>query len=246
MARSIYSEPARGIAGQKYGLQNVVETCVAGEDVEPGAPVFGAVGDGRVFNAHRNVAVLTADGDCAAGNTLAVTVNGVELSVGFDTDAGKTLEAVADAINGSEELAAAGIGASADKARRTVTVAGDGVDVSAGIAVTGGSSRPSFTCRSSCGMRFVGVAARAELSHAGGAGFYPKGSAVNVLTRGKIWAPVADGANPADKADAFVALSGGGKGAFTDAGGDESYDCGCAFRSDGQDGLALVEVRGLK
>ena len=42
----------RAIAGQKYGLQDVVESHVAAENIEPGAALFGKVGDDRVFNAH--------------------------------------------------------------------------------------------------------------------------------------------------------------------------------------------------
>ena len=39
----------RAIAGQKYGLQDVVESHVAAENIEPGAALFGKVGDDRVL-----------------------------------------------------------------------------------------------------------------------------------------------------------------------------------------------------
>ena len=70
---------ARAIAGQKYGLQDVVESHVAAENIEPGATLFGKVGDDRVFNAHNNVVVLVASANLVTGNKLAAKVNGVEL-----------------------------------------------------------------------------------------------------------------------------------------------------------------------
>ena len=241
----LYGDPARAIAGQKYGLQDVVESHVAAENIEPGAALFGNIGDDRVFGAHQNVVTLVASADLVSGNKLAVTVNGTELAaVDFDTDTDTTLAAVADAINADTSLTEAGIGASSIAGAKSVTIVGDR-EVSASITVTGGEFQPTFEASSSSGMKFAGVAVHEELAYKDGTGFYPKGIPVNVLTRGKIYVPVADGAEAADKKPAYVVLSGADAGKFTDnASG--TYDAGCVFRSDVQDGLALVEVNGLK
>lgn len=241
----LYGDPARAIAGQKYGLQDVVESHVAAENIEPGAALFGNIGDDRVFGAHQNVVTLVASADLVSGNKLAVTVNGTELAaVDFDTDTDTTLAAVADAINADTNLAEAGIGASSIAGAKSVTIVGDS-EVSASITVTGGESQPTFEASSSSGMKFAGVAVHEELAYKDGTGFYPKGVPVNVLTHGKIYVPVADGAEAADKKPAYVVLSGEDKGKFTDE-PSGNYDCGCVFRSDAEDGLALVEVNGLK
>jgi hypothetical protein len=49
-------------------------------------------------------------------------------------------------------------------------------------------------------------------------------------------------ANPADKESAYIDIV---NGVFTDV-ASSNYDCGCFFRSNKQDGLARVEVRGMK
>lgn len=242
---NLYGERARAIAGQKYGLQDVVESHVAAENIEPGAALFGKVGDDRVFNAHKNVATLVASANLVTGNKLAAKVNGVNLdAVDFDTDTDTTLAALADAINGDSELSEAGIGASVVAGSKTIVIAGDS-DVTASITVTGGESQATFSETATTGMKFVGVAVHEELAFREGTGFYPAKIPVNVMARGKVYVPVAEGATPADKEPAYVVLSGDEKGKFTDD-SSGTYDCGCVFRSDAQDGLALVEVNGLK
>ena len=241
----LYGENARAIAGQKYGLQDVTESHIAAENIEPGAALFGKVGDDRVSGAHKNVVTLVGSADCVASNKLAVTVNGVALdAVDFDTDMDTTLAAVVDAINSDETLSAAGIVASTVAGSKTVVVEGNS-DVTASITVTGGASQPTFTGTASTDMKFVGVAVHEELAYREGTGFYPANTAVNVMAHGKVYVPVASGASVADKKAAYVVLAGDDKGKFTDD-SSGTYDCGCVFRSDVQDGLALVEVNGLK
>lgn len=242
---NLYGEPARAIAGQKFGLQDVTESHIAAEDIEPGAALFGPVGDDRVFKAHNNIVSLVASADLAAENSLKAKVNGVMLAgIAFDTDTDKTLAALADAINADKTLAESGISASVVTGAKTLTVVGES-DIESEIAVTGGSSQPTFTAIATTSMKFVGVARHEELACKEGTGFYPKKTAVNVMTHGEIYVPVAEDAEAADKKPAYVVLSGDDKGKFTDE-ASGNYDTGCVFRSDAQDGLARVEVRGLK
>lgn len=242
---NLYGERARAIAGQKYGLQDVTESHAAAENIEPGAALFGKVGDDRVFNAHKNVVTLVASADLVADNKLSAKICGVTLdAVDFDTDTDKTLSALADAINGNDTLAEKGIDASVVAGTKTITVVGD-EDVEASITVSGGASQAAFTATSTTYMKFVGVAVHEELAYREGAGFYPANIPVNVMVHGKIYVPVAEGASVADKKAAYVVLSGDDKGKFTDE-ASGNYDCGCVFRSDAQDGLALVEVNGMK
>lgn len=242
---NLYGEPARAIAGQKFGLQDVTESRIAAEDIEPGAALFGPVGDDRVFKAHNNLVALVASADLADGNSLVAKINGMTIDgIAFDTDTDKTLAALADAVNADGVLAEAGIGASVVTGAKTLTVSGEG-DIEAEITVTGGSSQPTFTATATTDMKFVGIARHEELAYKEGTGFYPKKTAVNVMTHGEVYVPVAEDAEAADKKPAYVVLSGADKGKFTDK-ASGNYDTGCVFRSDTQDGLARVEVRGLK
>lgn len=241
---NLYGERPRAIAGQKYGLQDVTESHVAGEIIEPGAALFGRVGDERVFNAHKNISALVASADLVAGNKLAAKVNGVELAVDFDTNTDATLSALADSINSNDELSESGIGTSTVAGSKAITIIGE-TDVAVSITVTGGASQATFSVTESTDMKFVGVAVHTELAYREGTGFYPKNIPVNVMTHGKIYVPVAENASVADKKAAYVVLSGDDKGKFSDE-STGNYDCGCVFRSDAQDGLALVEVNGLR
>lgn len=241
----LYGEPVRAIAGQKFGLQDVTESHVAGENITPGAPLFGAVGDDTVHNAHTNTVTLVGAADLVANNVLSVKVGDVELSVNYDTDTDKTLGAAADAISGNEKLDEAGIKAAVVAGARTLVVSGEVEGVEISISVTGGASQTTFAPSPSMDMKFVGVARHEELSFREGTGFYPKGVPVNVMTFGQIYVPVVGDADIADKKPAYVVISGDDKGKFTSE-SSGTYDCGCIFRSDVQDGLALVELRGLK
>ncbi len=242
---NLYGNPVCAIAGQKGGLQGVTESHIAGENIEMGAALFGKVGDDRVFGTHQNVVALLASADLVASNKLSATVNGVELdAVDFVTDTDTTLSTLAEAINANDELSEAGIGASVVAGTKMITIAGDS-DVSAEIAVTGGASQATFVATATNGMKFVGVAVHEERAYREGTGYYAKNTAVNVMTHGKIYVEVADSADVADKKAAYVVLSGEDKGKFTDE-ASGNYDTGCVFRSDEQNGLALIEVNGLK
>jgi hypothetical protein len=91
-------------------------------------------------------------------------------------------------------------------------------------------------------MKFIGVAVHTELVTNKGAGFYEINDLVNVLDGGDIYVPVDEDVRPSDKQAAYIDIA---KGVFTNVAGG-NYDCGCFFRSNKQDGLARVEVRGMK
>ena len=242
---NLYGNPVCAIAGQKGGLQGVTESHIAGENIEMGAALFGKVGDERVFSVHQNIVALVASSDLVANNKLTAKVNDVELdAVDFVTDTDTTLSTLAEAINSNDELSEAGIGASVVAGTKMITIAGDS-DVTASIVVTGGESQATFTATAATGMKFVGVAVHEERAYREGTGFYAKNTAVNVMTHGKIYVEVADGADVADKKAAYVVLSGADKGKFTDE-ASGNYDTGCVFCSAEQNGLALIEVNGLK
>jgi hypothetical protein len=245
--RSLYDPPARAIAGQKHGLKDNVRTYCAGEKIYPGDPVFGMVGDERTcYGAHINAVTLTASADIIADNKVTVTVNGKTLpEVAFISSSAATLAAVVQTIELDDDLSALGITAFVVDGANAIGVVGPGIDITASAVVAGGSTQATFTPTSDTNMKFLGVAEHAELGFKEGVGFYPSTHAVNVMDFGEIYVPVAEGASPLDKEPAYIILSGSEAGKFTnDDGG--NYDSGAFFRSGEEDGLARIELRGMK
>jgi hypothetical protein len=244
----VYSEPKRAIAGSKYGLDDICETMIAQEKISPGDPVFGMKGErGMGYAAHINAAALTAAADLVAGNSVAVVVNGITIpAVDFINSSEETIKAIVQAIDLNDDVRALGIDAYiVDGNPRAFFLSGPGITINASATVTGGASQTTFTQSAYTDAKFMGVARHTELSYREGTGYYPAGESLNVMTHGKIYVPVTDDATPVDKEPAYIVLTGANAGKFTDVVTD-NYDCGCVFCSDAQDGLALIEVRGMK
>ncbi|MDR2150120.1 MAG: hypothetical protein LBO67_04765 [Spirochaetaceae bacterium] len=243
----LYGEPKRAIAGMKYGLKDNTETFIAGEKIYPGDPCFGMVGDEHtIYGAYINAVTLTASVDLVTGNEIAVTINGIVLApVEFVTSSVTTLEALVQAINLNADIGNLGIEAFIVEGANALTLEGPGITITASAVVTGGASQATFVSAATTNMKFVGVARHTELCFKEGTGFYPPKTTVNVQTEHEIYVPVADGSSPADKKPAFIILSGDDVGKFTDE-EDGTYESGALFRSAAQDGLARVELRGMK
>jgi hypothetical protein len=244
MNRNLYSEPQRAIAGQQYGLTARTRTYIAGEKIYPGDPVFGMVGDTEhCYRAHLNAVMLTASADLVTGNKVTVTINGITLpDMDFDQNTQKTLENIVQAIELNDDLSELEISAFISEGANAFTIEGPGINITASAVVTGGASQATFASVADTNLKFIGVAEHTELCTKNGTGYYDVEDAVNVRDFGDIYVPVADNANPADKEPAFIVIA---DGVFTDV-SSSNYDCGCFFRGNKQDGLARVEVRGMK
>jgi hypothetical protein len=242
--RNLYGDPQRAIAGQQFGLTGHTRTYTAGEKIYPGDPVFGMVGDNEhCYGAHIDAVTMTADGDLVSGNKVAVVVNGVTLPVvEFVESTEKTLEKVVLGINLNAGLGELDITAFVVEGENAFSIVGPGISITASATVTDGASQATFDAQSDSNLKFIGIAEHTELCTKNGTGYYDAEDAVNVRDFGEIYAPVADDANPADKEPAYIDIA---NGVFTDVAG-SNYDCGCFFRSNKQDGLARVEVRGMK
>ena len=245
--RTLYDPPARAIAGQKYGLKDNVRTYCAGEKIYPGDPIFGMVGDERTcYGAHINAVTLTASAPLITGNKVAMTVNVIALPmVEFIGSSAETLAAIVQAIELDGGLSDLGITAFVVEGANAIGIVGPGITITASATVTGGATQPTFTAAADTNMKFLGVAEHTELGFKEGAGFYPPTHAVNVMDLGEIYVPVAEGASPSDKEPAYIVLSGDDAGKFTDD-ADGNYDSGAFFRSNEEDGLARIELRGMK
>jgi hypothetical protein len=245
--RSLYDPPARAIAGQKHGLKDNVRTYRAGEKIYPGDPVFGMVGDELTcYGAHVNAVTLTASAALVSGNNVAVTVNGKALPViAFVTSSAETLVAIVQAIELDDDLSDLGITAFVVDGANAIGIVGPGITITASAVVTEGASQPTFTAAADTNMKFLGVAEHTELGFKEGVGFYPPSHAVNVMDFGDIYVPVAEGVSPSDKEPAYIILSGDDAGKFTNE-DNGNYDSGAFFRGHEEDGLARIELRGMK
>jgi hypothetical protein len=245
----LYGNMDQAIAGQIFGLDSETESFCAGENIYPGDPVFGMVGDEKmVYKAHLNAITLTASADLITANCVAVTINGIAVDpVMFTGSSANTIAAIVNAINLNDDVMDLGITAFAVQgSARAFSLEGPGISITATAVVTLGSSQATFASAANSSAKFMGVARHEELAYGKEIGYFPQVVAVPVLTFGKIYVPVADTAEPADKKPAYIILSGDDAGKVTDKEND-NYDCGCIFRSSRiSGGLALLEVKGLK
>jgi hypothetical protein len=231
----------------QYGLNAPTRTYLAGEKIFPGDPVFGMVGDERVcYQVHINAVTLTAAGALVTGNLITVTVNGKALPpVTFIDTTEKTLAAIVQAIALDGDLTEQDISAFVVEGANAFSIVGPGISIEASAVVTEGSSQTTFEESEDTNLKFLGVAKHTELGFKEGVGFYPPTKAVNVQDFEEIYVPVADDASPSDKEPAYIIMTGADAGKFTDD-PDGNYDCGAFFRSNQQDGLARIELRGMK
>jgi len=241
--RDLYGNPQRAIAGQTHGLTGRTRTYTAGEKIFPGDPLFGMVGDNvRCYRPHVNAVTLSASEALVTGNVVTVTVNGITFSVQFTTSSANTISLIVQQIGINSALSDLGITAFVVQGVDAFTVVGPGIDITASAVVTGGEDQATFSAAADTNLKFIGIAEHTELTTRNGTGFYDINDSVNVRDWGDIYVPVADDAFPADKEPAYIDVA---NAVFTDISG-SNYDCGCYFRSDKQDGLALIEVRGMK
>jgi hypothetical protein len=247
MSDRLYDEPARAIAGQLHGLSHPIRTYCAGEKIYPGDPVFGMVGDPLTcYGAHNNAVILTASAALVTGNKVVVTINGKTLpDAVFAGSSAATLAAIVQEIGIDEDLSEQGITAYVVEGANAIGIVGPGIDIVASATVTGGASQPTFTQSANTNMKFLGVAVHTELGFKEGTGFYPPTHPVNVADFGEIYVPVAEGVSPLDKESAYIILSGDEAGKFTNA-ESENYESGAFFRSNEEDGLARIELHGMK
>ena len=246
----LYGDLGQAIAGQKMGLHDETETIMAGERIYPGDPIFQKVGDENVgYGANISAISMTASAALVDGNEVAVTVNGIALpSVPFESNSLRTFQNIQDTVNLNEALRALGITAFLLEGEALkFYLTGPGITITASAVVTGGASQATFASAAHSQAKFRGVARHMDISYKEGAGFYPAGTAVNLLTHGQITVRVADNANPDNLVPAYVIMSGEDAGKFTHVSTGGNYDCGCTFRSNRIEGnLVVLEVNGLK
>ena len=137
----------------------------------------------------------------------------------------------------------------ADSTKKTILLSADkSVDIgTVTCVITLGDTRTTATITSSTARKFMGVAVFVQNgSKTMGAGnaCWEAGTYMNVLSKGKIYVPAVSTVDEKDAA--YVVTSGATQNQFSDV-SSSNYDIGGYFRSSvDSDGLAVLEVRGMK
>ena len=242
-----YGNPDAAIAGMIVGVPNVVESAIAKEDIAYGSPVFGAVGvENKAYGPHKDKATVTYVADAVSTSVITTVRNGISVANTWATDHAALMTAHIAAINAKAELIALGITATASTSRIFVVQAPAGLDITVTSAITvAGAATATITAGTAC--KFLGAAAFIQNGGktwgAGTAG-WKTGMSVNIVADGTLWVPVES--TVADKDPAYAVIGGTGTlGKFNDV-STNNYDIGSFFRSNVDNGLAILEVRGLK
>ena len=244
-----YGAPDAAIAGLIVGIPNAVESAIAKEIIPFGAPVFGMVGvENKAYNYHTEIATVSLNADLAADDTLAITVNGTLFDVTFATTHAAAITAMIAEINASTAMDALGISAAAGDAREVIVNGPADLTLVVTSAVTStGSGTADASVVLSSARKFLGAAAFVQTggkTWGAGTSAWQIGMSVNIVADGTLWVPVES--TVADKDPAYaVSLGAGTLGKFTDV-STSNYDIGGYFRSNVDNGLAILEVRGLK
>jgi len=227
-----YNNIDSAIAGLKSGLgDSKVSSCVAGEAIAFGRPVFAYDNDvEKVYNFKLDVSTNLYSADFSSSNVIALSVNGVAITpITYATDHATTLAALVAAVD-----ALAGVEC-ISSAEKTLLIRTKGADCVVVTSVSGGSA-VTVTTTTGSGSVFVGVSLFTQKV----GGTYAIYDSVNVLREGNIWVTC----NTAAEGNmiAYLDIAGADKGAFTNAAG---TDIGCKFQSNlAATGLALIEVNG--
>ena len=248
-----YGKPSAAIAGLLYGAKADVESGIAKEDIGFGQPCFGfADVPDEMYLYHVESAKIELTAGLTAANVITTTIKGVTIATTVATDHATDMPKHVADINASAELKAYGIVAvldTADDDKLTILLSvPKSLDIGTiTCAVTVGNSLPTASITYSTARKFMGVAVFVQNgSKTMGAGnaCWEAGTYMNVLSKGKIYVPAVSTVDEKDAA--YVVTSGLTQNQFSDV-SSSNYDIGGYFRSSvDSDGLAVLEVRGMK
>jgi hypothetical protein len=249
---NLYGGLDQAFPGLQTGLdsQEKIGSGVGQEIINFGAPVFGFVGEeDKVYNAHQDKVTLTLDGDLVAENKYTVVVNDVTVEVTYGGSHAATMTALINAINTSVDIDALGgsIAAEPGGSNRIIVIKAKGLDLTVTGAVTLGGGQANVAVANSTWGTFLGIAGFLQtggVSYGVETSAYQINDMINIIEKGERWVPVSVAVS--DKQPAYVIYTPGAtQGKFTNVSAN-NYDCGCYFRSNRTNTLAILEVRGLK
>ena len=244
---SQYGDLDQALPGLLYGLDHLVDTGLAVAPIEFGAPVYGSKGEADTVGPLVNdKSTLGFSADFSASNVVAGTVTiaggtAVNYSVTYATSHAATFAALVTALAAIPGIQVISYNATS----RSIVLSANGLLLAVTGAVTGGSA-VTVTVTAGTDMVLRGVAARTSVEAASqngtlatpgnGTAKYNVNDAVNILTQGKLWVPVAD----AVEANATAYLT--SAGAWTDEASGNTQTAYVFRTSTSGAGLAVLDV----
>lgn len=235
-------EMIRGQAGKlaDSGFKNVL-SYIAFDDIPFGKGLALGINDRSARLPAANVAVLEFDADFVTGNEIDLDVNGEAIdTVAFDTDQATTLAALAAELDSLDNISAAVTGA-----REITVTSSEGAVLIENIVVSGGASQADGTVSLESDEYFIGVSLQTHAieQNLDGEAEYLAGSAVSVLTRGRVYIEPEGDVGPTDAVYLRTEGAGAGKFRADDAGGEAMLIPNARFvESQDENGLAVLEV----
>lgn len=252
-----YGNIDQALAGLQYGTNARVDSAIAQEIINFGAPVMGFDGDdGKCYNAHADLVTETLTGTFDASDTWSIVINGTTISVTFATTHTAMVTAMVAAINASAALIALGIVAE-KSTDQIILIKSKGLDLTVTSSTGGGSSVTTADVTTSW-AKFLGVAlfaqrggrdygagmAASNPAASGGTGWYDINSAVNIMNFGRCWVPVDGTVNSLDEAYAIYA-AGATQGKFTASSSNTKNINSYFITSKNTQNLAVLEIRSI-
>ncbi len=229
----------KAIAGLLFGVtpKDIVSRS-ANEEVAFGRGLFASSDKDCTMNKSNNKAVVDLKDVATNEANAKLEINGVSIEVTFTgTDETENRKAVIDAINSNATLTEEEIVASEGTTNTKIVVE---TSLAMNLAINGTVNDTAVTVETSSTQFFAGVSAFTQTSHKDSRGVYSAKDTVNVLEKGKIWVEVKEGVSTADGMKAYVTSDG-----FFTTESDNNVEVGY-FRSNVNNNLALVEIRGIK
>lgn len=196
------------MAGMLYGMNpKTIVSVPAGEKINFGKAVFfNADKTALVGGKYNNKAVIDLSAYTTASKDIALTINGVTVTVTTSgTIATDVASLVTDIASDVDEVTAiAGTGADAGK----ITVTSDDSSELEIELVYDGSDVTSSKVTASSDCVYAGISVFHQNAFINSRGCYVAKEAVNVMEKGYVWGALASGVTPTVEASAYVTTAG--------------------------------------
>lgn len=198
----------KALAGLLYGINpKTIVSIVTKEVVNFGKAVFlNGAKDALLNGKHKNKATIDLSAYTTASKDIALTINGVEVTVTTSgtiaTDVASLVSDIADDVEGVTAVA----GTSSDAGKIFLT-SDDDSELAVKVVYDGSDVTSSKATLSSDAV-YAGVSVFHQNAFLNSRGCYIPTEAVNVMEKGYIWVALASGVTPSVEANAYVTADG--------------------------------------
>lgn len=198
----------KAMAGLLYGMNpKTIVSAVAKEVINFGKAVFFNGAKTEVLNGkHKNKATIDLSSYTTASKDIALTINGVEVTVTTSGTIATDVASLVSDINDDVDGVTAAAGTSSDTGKIFLT-SDDDSELSVKVVYDGSDVTSSKATLSSDAV-YAGVSVFHQNSFLDSRGCYIPTEAVNIMEKGYIWVELASGVTPTVEASAYVTAAG--------------------------------------